>query len=415
MSTSPPNWFTLSSGRAAQRTVWLLLVVLSVAVPLYYLRDGFSLQRLHEFTIYRTASNDAFDPSTTAISYTPHSTEDSRVSYVFSTVTTTEMVAQATSIVDDGELVAGPPVHKAYAFDLEKKYKLCAITKVANEAHTLPEWIEYHHQLGFDHFFVMDDCSVDDTVKVLANYSTIGLTSYVVRIQGCEDHGMDDFRDEVSDILFQRAKPQCEFVSMFDLDEFITRRDVRTQLSLYEYLSEHDQARMAWHSMGHDGRIVAPAGFLTKNYVNGHFGEGRTKMAVRSAYVLNWSFPHHPTKMVPGHEDILQQYQGLWIEGIDYQSNNGSQELLQPWYLKHFAVKSLTEYLAKRISRPRDRHEPPGTIGWRDMAMEAWHTFNDTIPAPDQAFTKENADKAEVALASRSWKAQDHGIFLYVN
>lgn len=53
---------------------------------------------------------------------------------------------------------------------------VCAVVK--DEALYLEEWIEFHLLQGVEHFFLYENCSNDNTVKILKNYERAGLVTW---------------------------------------------------------------------------------------------------------------------------------------------------------------------------------------------------------------------------------------------
>ena len=49
-------------------------------------------------------------------------------------------------------------------------YDVAMVTVIQNEVRWLPEWLEYHVSLGFEHFYLYDDASTDATRDALAPY-----------------------------------------------------------------------------------------------------------------------------------------------------------------------------------------------------------------------------------------------------
>ena len=75
--------------------------------------------------------------------------------------------------------------------DLVYKYDLCLMARNFNQASRLaPEWLLYHKLLGFDQFFIVDDCSTDSSLHILNRFKSLGLvTLYTEGFRGsCEDY-----------------------------------------------------------------------------------------------------------------------------------------------------------------------------------------------------------------------------------
>jgi glycosyl transferase family 92 len=72
---------------------------------------------------------------------------------------------------------AGRQCLRAASVALEEyriRYELTACLKFKNAARFLPEWIEFHQIVGFEHFYLYNNNSTDDYLEVLAPYRDEG-------------------------------------------------------------------------------------------------------------------------------------------------------------------------------------------------------------------------------------------------
>lgn len=76
--------------------------------------------------------------------------------------------------------------------DVSKKHTLsiCAIFK--NQAESLKEWIEYHHDLGVDHFYLYNIGSKDSFLAILRPYIIEGLVTLVNWPEALSDQDDND-------------------------------------------------------------------------------------------------------------------------------------------------------------------------------------------------------------------------------
>jgi hypothetical protein len=66
---------------------------------------------------------------------------------------------------------AGRQVFHAASVAVEEyriRYELTACLKFKNAARFLPEWIEFHQMVGFEHFYLYNNNSTDDYLGALA-------------------------------------------------------------------------------------------------------------------------------------------------------------------------------------------------------------------------------------------------------
>ena len=92
------------------------------------------------------------------------------------------------------------------------KYSICAMTQVRDASKFLPDWIDYHRRIGIDHFYVFDNNSsesfVDDPDTEIIRFPW-KKSQYQALMYG-----------------IQVVKARCQWLAVFDVDEFIYPRGV---------------------------------------------------------------------------------------------------------------------------------------------------------------------------------------------
>ncbi len=58
------------------------------------------------------------------------------------------------------------------------EYYLTISAIMKNEGPYLKEWLEFHLMTGVEHFYLYDNSSDDETVKILDDYIKRGIVSY---------------------------------------------------------------------------------------------------------------------------------------------------------------------------------------------------------------------------------------------
>jgi Glycosyltransferase family 92 len=136
---------------------------------------------------------------------------------------------------------------------------VCAIYR--DEAHDLPEWIEFHRLLGVERFFLYDNFSEDDHRRVLRPYVREGLVHaqewplFGDQQRRAYDHCLGELRDE------------ARWIAFIDCDEFLfspTGRPLPELLATYEDAPAVCVARREFMMSGHATR---PDGLVIENYV----------------------------------------------------------------------------------------------------------------------------------------------------
>jgi hypothetical protein len=147
------------------------------------------------------------------------------------------------------------------------EHSLCIMTKVQSLSEfngcNFIEWIEYHLLMGVSHFYINNDCSTDKVfVQALKYYKKLG----VLTVPNERSHrNCSDSKPNESLLLqktFHRfAKNSCEWVTMIDMDEFLTLLPKKPD-SLLEMLSysQFPFIRLSWWNIGSEGHETRPKG-----------------------------------------------------------------------------------------------------------------------------------------------------------
>lgn len=140
------------------------------------------------------------------------------------------------------------------------RYELTACMKFKNVARYLPEWIEFHQIVGFQHFYLYNNNSTDDYVDALAPYG---------------DEGSVTLYEWPETPAFPKADQHCvahhgyeaRWIAFLDDDEFLfpTRgENVRKILRRYE---PYPALAVHWLMFGSSGHVRRPEGLVLENYL----------------------------------------------------------------------------------------------------------------------------------------------------
>jgi len=129
---------------------------------------------------------------------------------------------------------------------------LCLVSVFKNESHILEEWIQHYIKQGVDHFFLTDNGSSDDYMKILEKYISSGMVSLNINPEKYK-------QIEHLNHYLHEAK-NYDWVIVCDLDEFIyARKGLR---SIKEYLNTLGQdilhVSVPWKLFGSNGHIQQP-------------------------------------------------------------------------------------------------------------------------------------------------------------
>ncbi|MBR3449455.1 MAG: glycosyltransferase family 92 protein [Bacteroidales bacterium] len=133
-----------------------------------------------------------------------------------------------------------PSYGKRYAISL------CAIFK--NEAPFLREWIEYHHMVGVDHFYLYNNNSEDGFRDVLQPYQERGWVTLMDWPHNQDQMGA--YRH-----FYENCRDQTQWACFLDIDEFIVPR---YHTDLHDWIRTMDRFPVIvvyWQMFGTSGRL----------------------------------------------------------------------------------------------------------------------------------------------------------------
>lgn len=264
--------------------------------------------------------------------------------------------------------------------DYDFRVALCAITRVRNEERTLLEWISYHTVMGYSKFYIYDDCSKDATSEILKSMrrTNENITIFSKEAQGKCEKVPDE--NELLQEMFLAAKPECDYVGVFDVDEFVTKQPDLYAGSLTRYLAESDAPcmRMVWWLMGNDGQEERPEGLVIESYKRGRWAPIHMKSICRANIIIRWAFSLWPSEFISKYvyiDDWLDWDHAHRYETRRVRLPDGSvvPAPSQPFFLKHYYVKSLEDYLSNRGARKFTSNGEPNTF-YQNVPL--WRSFS---------------------------------------
>src|SRR2546425_7193021 len=98
-------------------------------------------------------------------------------------------------------------------------YELAIASQFRDEAPYLKEWVEYHHMVGVDHFWLYNNSSKDNWEEALQPYVDSGLVE--VFYWPSETCNYQEFHTEANKDALRRAKGNTKWVALIDIDEFL--------------------------------------------------------------------------------------------------------------------------------------------------------------------------------------------------
>lgn len=92
-----------------------------------------------------------------------------------------------------------------------------------DEAPYLREWIEFHRMLGVQHFYLVNDRSLDDYGAVLAPYQAADLVTLIERPcpERLADRGWIEYQRGIYQALCGELAGRVSWLALIDVDEFL--------------------------------------------------------------------------------------------------------------------------------------------------------------------------------------------------
>ena len=226
-----------------------------------------------------------------------------------------------------------------------KKYNVtvCAIFK--NESKYLKEWIEFNHIVGVEHFYLYNNNSEDDYMKVLKPYIDSNL---VTLIQWEKNQAqMECYCDCIS-----KFSSESQWIGFIDIDEFIVPKSTN---SIYEFLKPFEKNRgsvkIYWKMFGTSGLIERKE----KELVTETFTVCWPKYysVGKCFYNTNFNFNGNDHRNNCLHHILWTEYKGkcyppvnvfnkISIENVDKVYG-----VEHPIQINHYFTKSYKEYIEK--------------------------------------------------------------------
>ncbi|MFQ1702451.1 glycosyltransferase family 2 protein [Loktanella agnita] len=291
------------------------------------------------------------------------------------------------------------------------------VSTMKDEGPFILEWIAYYLFLGFDHFIInTNDCS-DGTDKIIARLEELGIASHI------DNPGPWKLGPQASAYANAMAHPkfkEAEWVMVCDADEFLDIKvGDRTLDALFDAAPHANVFAFAWRLFGHSKVVDFEDKFITEQMVWAAKPQQvmpQQTRALKSLYrnngVYRFVSTHRPKKARPnrireirwadGAGDPMPGYErqgwAFCLNGIGYGDSLAR--------MNHYAVRSLSSYLMKRMRGDvnttsfHGKMESSGETYWR---LHCWNAIAetsilDTVPAVKEIYDRLRADPVLGAL-----------------
>jgi glycosyl transferase family 92 len=242
------------------------------------------------------------------------------------------------------------------------RYELTACLKFKDAARFLPEWIEFHQMVGFEHFYLYNNNSTDDYRGALAPYCEEGsVTLYewpdIPAFPKSDEHCVAHHRHE------------ARWIAFLDDDEFLfpaNGTDIRKILRRYE---AYPALAVHWVMFGSSGHVRRPDGLVLENYLYRQQDVSRAiKSIVNPRRIAASRSTHY---WLYKHRQLAADENELPVKG--WTSTPATAEVLR---INHYWSKSLEDGQNKVARGPVDQWTAENP-----RSMELWHKFDKALNA----------------------------------
>jgi hypothetical protein len=227
-----------------------------------------------------------------------------------------------------------------------KKYNLCIMAIFKNEQDYMKEWLDYHIDQGFDHFYLYcNDLQINNYVY-LNNYK-----EYITLIEWTTE------KNDINGTIQRKAYTDCiktynneyRYIMMLDLDEFVVNTMGQKVIEYINSLSHNNVSaiKIPRFNFGSNGHLIKPDGRVMDNY------KQREKICSSYKTLANSNYINTNKKFYGVHDFNLFDHGKIYNTYFSY--NNGGfpskchkDDINEtPLIINHYYTKSYEEYMKR--------------------------------------------------------------------
>ena len=148
----------------------------------------------------------------------------------------------------------------SYEYDLA----ICAIFQ--NDAKYIPEWIEFHHRQGVQHFFLYNNLREDNPESYLKPYIDIGLVEVIDWSYTYEDCDWNNMQLNAYNDCLSNNKKYCKWIAFLDTDEFLFSPDFKDLKKVLKKYDKFSAVGVNWVMYG-TSNVSCPDGKILNHLV----------------------------------------------------------------------------------------------------------------------------------------------------
>lgn len=230
---------------------------------------------------------------------------------------------------------------------LDKKYRVSVCTIFKDEAPYLKEWIEYHKIIGVDHFYLYNNNSSDDFMKIITPYIKKGVVTLI-------DWPMQQGQIKAYKDCIRKYRHESNWIGFIDVDEFIVPIKENDVYSFLKKFKNRPAVKLYWQLFGTSGRVDrVRTGLVTEDFtICWRKYDEVGKCFYNTAYDFNFNSP----KAKGMHHFFWASWKGIDLPPVncfDSICQRGFERAKSedfPIQLNHYFTKSFNEYI-ERMTR----------------------------------------------------------------
>lgn len=211
--------------------------------------------------------------------------------------------------------------------------KLCICQLIKDEHDYIEEWIEYHHNLGINDFYLIEDVKSKSHKNLLKKYDYVHLYKLQDIMNEYESELLNDyylFRQRIAYIIFERLwRNSYDWMFFIDPDEYVDC-DKEHLFNVLNNNINNPIISMQWKMMKCDGHLYHP---------NNH-----KKYSLINTY-KTYTYDYTNYKQIINCKHELSKYTHFKFLPHYFEFNNNLCDI----DLKHFAYKSFEEHINHRL------------------------------------------------------------------
>ncbi|WP_081368908.1 glycosyltransferase family 92 protein [Granulibacter bethesdensis] len=233
---------------------------------------------------------------------------------------------------------------------LNYMFKSAVCLVVRDEAQDILEWVAFHSAVGFDTQIIFDNCSTDETPRLLQAISKI----VDVRVIPWQNRGAL-YQENAYLTAASIFRKEFEWMAFIDSDEFFIPE---LPVSLEKYLQAFPNAggiAVNWALYGSNNHQQSPDGFIIKNFTrrseSSFFPNRHIKSLVRPESIVSAGNPHFFNLDAPYFTasgaplEWFKNEHGVMLKGV-----SASEPDYKGARINHYFTKSF-EHWKKKVKR----------------------------------------------------------------